>query len=134
MGLKTKPTPLESFFDDIFMSTQEVHSKKYPKHNLFKKNDEYFIELAIAGYSPSDIGITIDEHTLIIESDKIDESGKEYLDKGISFKAFKRSFELSKDVDESKIEASFKNGILTITLPLLKEKKISPRIVGIDVA
>jgi len=129
MGL----TSSQAFFDDIF-GDFTPESKSYPKHNLYKRGDEYYLQLAVAGYSPSDIGITVDNHYLYVESTKISEEGREYLDKGISFKSFKRSFKLSKNVDESKIDASQENGILTIHLPIKEEAQPKSRVIGIDVA
>lgn len=106
--------------------------KGFPKYDMYKENDEYFIELAVAGYSPQDIGISIEDGNLIIESDKVEHEGREYLERTSTSKEFKRIFSLNEKVDDENISARFVNGMLQISLPLKEEQKPKSRVVSID--
>jgi len=123
-------------FDKDFLSKETLGDtgRNFPLYNMYKENDEYYLEFAVAGYSPSDIGINIDNNELIIEAEKVEHKGRTYIDKHITSKSFKRKFSLNTDVDVNNINAKFSNGMLIIHLPLLEEKKPKSRIVSIEVA
>jgi len=123
-------------FDKDFLSKETLGDtgRNFPLYNMFEEDNEFYLELAVAGYSPSDIGISIENSMIIIESDKVDQDNRVYLDKNITSKSFQRKFVLKEDVDEENITAKFKDGMLIIHLPLTQKRKPKSRIVGIDVA
>ena len=130
----------DNFWNEVFDTTSLSKGtlgdtgRNFPLYNMYKENDEYYLEFAVAGYSPSDIGINIDNNELIIEAEKVEHKGRTYIDKHITSKSFKRKFSLNTDVDVNNINAKFSNGMLIIHLPLLEEKKPKSRIVSIEVA
>jgi HSP20 family molecular chaperone IbpA len=90
----------------------------YPPYNIVKVDeDNYAIELAVAGFNKSELVIELKEGVLYIEgkknSDDVDES-TQYLHKGISARSFRRSFTLSDTIVVR--GADFNDGILKINL------------------
>lgn len=102
------------------------NSGNFPPYNQIKVDDDnYILELAIAGFSKKDISVYEEKGALIIEG-KIeeDENDKtEYVHKGIATRSFTRAFGLGEHVEVN--SADYKDGILTIKLVrnLPKEEK-----------
>ena len=126
-------TPLmRSFigFDNLFNELENASQREvqnYPSYNIIKIDDDnYRVELALAGFSQNDISIETNSNILTIEAKKTEDNG-EYIYKGISNRSFRRQFRLS-DFLEVK-NAEFNQGLLLITLKrelpeALKPKKI----------
>jgi len=80
----------------------------------------YHVTAELPGMSEKDIEVTFADNTLTISGEKKDEKEvkeENYHRRERSFGSFRRSFTLPVEVDEEKIAASFKDGIMTIDLP-----------------
>ena len=110
-------SPFSVGFDEMFNTLQRASIPKsnYPPYNILKKGETYFIEIAMAGFSKSDIDIEIEDNTLTISAKKEDrENDMEFIHKGISEKEFYKSFALAEYVEVKK--ANMISGILVIEL------------------
>jgi molecular chaperone IbpA len=87
----------------------------YPPYNIEKTGeDAYRLTMAVAGFSPAELDITVQENTLLVtgNAQKEDEDGGGYLHRGISRRAFERRFSLA---DHMKVVgASLDNGLLNV--------------------
>jgi molecular chaperone IbpA len=92
----------------------------YPPYNIKKvADDKYVIEMAVAGFSKTDIEITLDGGKLIIngktkDAEDADNAGAYYFYKGIAERAFTRTFTLADSVEIK--NAEMVNGILKVWL------------------
>jgi molecular chaperone IbpA len=105
----------------------------YPPYNIVKVDeDNYAIELAVAGFNKNELVIELKEGVLYIEgkknSDDADES-TQYLHKGISARSFRRSFTLSDTIVVR--GADFNDGILKINLENVIPEEKKPRVIEI---
>ena len=120
-------------FDRMFDNLMNVPTaSSYPPYNIVKHDDDKFtIEIAVAGFSKAEIEIEFRENTLKIESKSRPEGDdeKEYLHKGISNRAFKKSFTLSDDVVVN--GADMKDGILKIDMERIIPDEKKPRSIKI---
>jgi len=107
---------------DTALTSSVDNTNIFPRHNVVKVDEEnYDIELALAGYSRNDLSIEIEEGLLVITGER-DDTETEYLHKGISTKKFRRTFRLNENV-EIKL-AEFVDGMLTIKLAhIIPEEK-----------
>lgn len=113
-------------FDDQFdklAKLQQDFAKNvpnYPPYNIKKLADnKYVIEVAIAGFSQSDVEVTIDGNKLTVTGKTTDDTETDYLFKGIANRAFTRTFALA---DKIEVEsAEMVNGMLKIALDKLAE-------------
>ncbi|MBT4890768.1 MAG: Hsp20 family protein [Rhodospirillales bacterium] len=91
-------------------------SQSYPPYNIeaFSENN-YAISLAVAGFGPQDLDVTVTENTLIISGQAQDsKDNPQYLHRGIARRAFERRFQLA---DTIKVTgSSLDNGMLNIDL------------------
>lgn len=96
--------------------------------DVFQNRESVIIKSTIAGVEPEDIDITFDNDMITIRgSRQMDKSVKEedYFYQECYWGSFSRSIILPVEVDSDKIEATIKNGVLTIVLPKIKNKKES---------
>jgi len=118
-------------FDDFFQTADRLSgNQKYPPYNIAKHSDEnYTIEIALAGWSKDQL--TIEEHNgkLTIKGEKPNGmTATEFVYKGIGNRAFTREFKLTEHMHVS--DADLADGILSVDLILdipeaLKPKRIS---------
>ena len=124
---RTTPTlsSMESLFNDIFGDAQL--SRRIPPVDIYETEDAYTIEASVAGYDEKDISLSVDKRILTLStldaanSEEEKKEEKKYLMREIPRPAFSRSFTLPEDVDDDKISAENKNGILYIVLPKLEK-------------
>jgi molecular chaperone IbpA len=99
---------------DTALTNSVDNTNVFPRHNIVKQSDQdYLIELALAGYSKDDLAVELEEGLLIISGGKEDDD-VEYLHKGISTKKFRRTFRLNENVEVK--DANFVDGLLSIQL------------------
>ena len=119
----------ESLFDELQKASTH-QGNNYPPHNIVKiDDDQYVVELAIAGFSMDEIDITVERDKLNIKG--VQESqDRQYLYKGISEKKFNRTFKLAEHVVIS--DAMLENGILKIMLQVTIPEELKPRKIKIS--
>ncbi len=99
----------------------------YPPYNVEKlSTDEYRISLALAGFKKENINLASHENWLLITGDVSVPSENDpvttFLHRGIALRSFERKVQLADDIEV--IEASMKDGLLTINLArIVPEKK-----------
>ena len=97
-----------------------------PAVDIFEQGDDLVIRAEVAGLEKDDVDINIENNTLVLRGERKREMGFEEKDAyrlERSFGVFTRSFALPKTVDSARISASFKNGVLELTLPKAEQAK-----------
>ena len=98
-----------------------------PAVNVIKSDENYILEIAAPGHAKKDINITIDKDVLLIASKKeANNIEAEYRLREFNYAGFERRFTLPDTVDQNNVDATFKNGILSITLAKKEEAKPQP--------
>ncbi|GIV57303.1 MAG: heat-shock protein [Rhodothermaceae bacterium] len=99
-----------------------------PRVDLAETEDAYLIHMDVPGMSKDDLNINFHDGTLTVSGERKFETKDEdrnYVRVERQFGHFYRSFTLPKAVDESKIEAKYKDGVLEIRVP--KADEVKPR-------
>tara|TARA_B000000532_G_C18533185_1_gene262375 strand:+ start:31 stop:459 length:429 start_codon:yes stop_codon:yes gene_type:complete len=119
-----KPTLLDELFDDRWFNF-DTFNQTFPAVNTIEKDNQYLLEIAVPGMDKKDFEIEIQNDLISISSisnqEKEIKDNLNYNRQEFNYNSFHRTFSLPKEVDQSKIKAIYSNGILTITLPKLKE-------------
>lgn len=99
----------------------------YPPVDIVRKDNNWVIQLALAGYSVDDIEVTTEENTLIVKGAKAQKSDPklEYVFKGISSKEFERRWQLDPDMEV--VGTAFENGMLTIGVTKIVPEAKKPK-------
>jgi HSP20 family protein len=119
---------MDDFFGrDMFDLPQMGYSA--PKVNIREDNDNYFVEVAAPGMKKEDFNLSVDNNVLQISSELKEEHDNKtdnYTRREFSYQSFSRSFTLPESVNADKIEAKYKDGILSILMPKKEEAKQKP--------
>ncbi|KAB2912363.1 MAG: Hsp20/alpha crystallin family protein [Hyphomicrobiaceae bacterium] len=94
-----------------------------PKADAAVAPDFYEISLELPGVSPDEIEVSVQDETLTVQGEKHferEEQGKSYFFSEREYGAFQRSFRLPPDASADRVDAAFRNGVLTITIPKLR--------------
>lgn len=117
------------FFDDF--STRDLFdwtdknfaalSSNLPSVNLKESDTNIEVELAAPGMKREDFKVEIDNDVLMISSEKEEEKEEvrkkdNYIRKEFNYQSFSRTFTLPDTIDENKIEATYKDGILHVII------------------
>jgi molecular chaperone IbpA len=117
--------PLLDTFKQVSTS---VKTGGYPPYNIYKNEDTYVLELAVAGFSKDDITITVKELQLTVEG-RLEASKEEPIHKGIAARDFKQDFVLAEYVVVK--GAELKDGLLRITLEQELPAELQPKVIKI---
>lgn len=110
-----------------------------PAVDVREEEGRYLIEAELPGLSEKDLKLELKDGVLELSTakkeeaqDKSEEKGRRWIRRERRDFAFSRSFALPEDADGERIEARFKDGLLTIELP--KKPETAPRLVPVKVA
>jgi len=132
--------PFSVGFDSIFeefdrmLDSTERYNSNYPPYNICKLNDnDYKIEVALAGYSKDDIELELKENTLTVRNKPkekvINGDNNGVIHKGISTRQFERAFTISEDIKVKNAELN--NGLLNIDLERIVPEEKKSRLIEI---
>lgn len=107
--------------DDSFFSSVWT-----PAVDIAEQDDQYVVKVELPGVNKDDVKITLESNILTVRGEKkqekeIKEDSYHRMER--SYGSFQRSFTLPATVKSDKIDASFKDGILTVSLPKAEEAK-----------
>lgn len=106
------------------LSESWAGGKIVPRVDVTEDDKAFHVTVELPGMTEKDIAVSVTERLLTIRGEKKEEQEKK--DKDVfrrerAYGSFRRDIELPGDVDAGKIEAQFKNGVLTIDLPKTQE-------------
>jgi len=128
----------DNFFDDFLsrrwprlldwnMPTLNLPELNFPKVDILDHDNDIEIQAALPGVKKEDLDISINNQTITIrttskEEKKEEEKGK-YFRREITRGEFQRTLSLPDNVDGDNAKASFKDGILKVTIPKTEKSK-----------
>jgi HSP20 family protein len=99
---------------------RELGLRDAPVVDVAEREKDYEITAELPGMEEKDIEVNLSDDVLTIKGEKKEEKEEKHKDYYLSerrYGSFQRSFRVPDGIDASKIEAQFKNGVLTVTLP-----------------
>jgi molecular chaperone IbpA len=102
----------------------------YPPYDILKLDeDTYKLSLAVAGFSKTDINVSVDNGTLIIKGEIVEVTDAEVVHKGIAARKFTRTFALGEYMEVS--SAELKDGMLTVNIVRIVPEDKKPKVIKI---
>lgn len=102
-----------------------------PPVDIYEVPDGLVVMADVPGVTSEHLDVRVDNHVLTIRGQAVRAHAAELIYREYELVHYFRQFELSDKVDESKIEADLKHGVLTLTLPKAEEAK--PRKIAVAV-
>ena len=118
---------MDRLFDDLFPNLNVIPFRRplengtfiAPRIDVSESDTAYRFSAELPGVDQKDVEVTLTHGVMTIKGEKKAETKEEadhFLRAERSYGAFQRSFSLPSDIDEGKVKASFKNGVLTVTV------------------
>jgi molecular chaperone IbpA len=121
-------------FDRIFNERFTAHNNNYPPHNIVKYSENnYAIEVAVAGFVREEIDVSVDQDQLTIKGIKnrnVDTGPIEYLHRGLATRDFEQVFTLAEYMEV--VGAKVENGMLYVDITRVVPEALKPRKIEIS--
>jgi molecular chaperone IbpA len=123
----------DRLFDMLENNSVGQPQENYPPFDLIKKGEnDYCIQLAVAGFKPEEIDITAQQNVLIVsgrKSDETEQADGDFFYRGIANRSFERRFALADHIQVK--AADLKDGLLAVELVREIPDAMKPRKINI---
>lgn len=116
----------DSFFGGDMLADTSFGAVWVPAVDIYEQDDAYIVKAELPGMKKEDVNITIHQNILTLRGERKEEGTSkdmQYIRAERNVGSFLRSFTLPSSVKTDKVEAVYKDGVLTITLPKVEEAK-----------
>ena len=135
-------TPFDKIFDQLMLKQfpnfqEEVGVSfaqgAYPKVNVYEYDDKIGIVAEIPGLDKKNVSVDVEDSILTISGDKhgLQDDGGKCITRELKQSSFKRSFNLGDHLDGENVGATFKDGMLSISVPKKEPEKPKKKFVKI---
>lgn len=127
---------LDSFFDDFLLRKRprmldwnRAHAPEsgFPKVDILDRETDIEVQAALPGVKKEDLEVSVTDHAITIRTSAKEEKNEEkkgkYFRREIMRGEFQRTLSLPDNVDAEKASASFKDGLLKVTIPKAEKSK-----------
>ena len=123
--------PFDSVFDDFFYPSREREAHLSgmnwnPKVDVYEEKDSFVVKAELPGVAKEDISLDVEDRVMTLkgETEQDNEVKEEnYYRRERVSGSFERAFTLPADVDPESINAEYKDGVLTVTIPKPEKQK-----------
>jgi molecular chaperone IbpA len=117
--------------DQLDAAARNEGASGYPPYNIERTGEnEYRIEIAVAGFKPEELNVEVKENLLTVTGRKAaNDEAKQYLHRGLAERNFERKFQLTDYLIV--VDADLSNGLLSIALKRELPEALKPRTVEI---
>ncbi|HNR02693.1 MAG TPA: Hsp20/alpha crystallin family protein [Anaerolineaceae bacterium] len=129
----------DEFFTDSFPFPAQLVARRsadfMPRLDISETETEFKVSAELPGMEEKDIQIRLEKDVLMLSGEKkgeVEEKEKTYHRVECTYGAFERVIPFNTQLDEEKVSAVFKNGVLTVTLPKAKEAIRTSRTIAIN--
>jgi HSP20 family protein len=129
---------LESLFESFFRPVRAVPSEAgkglVPPVDVIERDDEFVVTVELPGVAKEDIDVTVHNGMLTINAESksgIDKEPARIIRQERRVGKYVRSMRLGTDIDEARVKASVRDGILELVLP--KAEEVKPKKINVEV-
>ncbi len=120
---------MDKLFEDSFVRPARMWAEEgfgMLPLDVFQTDNDVVVKASLPGFKPEEVDISITGDTLTIKGERKEEKEekeKDYLMKERYYGSFSRTVTLPVEIQSDKSEATFENGVLTLTMPKAEEVK-----------
>lgn len=133
--VRFQPAPFPQLLSEFLNPSLAQTQRSQPAVNVIQTPTGFRLEVAAPGLTKEDFQLKMEKNVLTISAHKEQAQlaeGTTFQRREFSFTAFERAFRLPESVDADRVDAGFKNGILTVTLLNKPETKPEVKTIPID--
>jgi len=128
--LSTVQKEMDDMFRRVFgllptgLFRRELRGEWYPSIDTFMRENQLVVRADIPGVDPRNVDISVTGNVLTVKGERksdVEEKKEGYLFHETTLGTFERSITLPEGVDTAKVHASYKNGVIEITMPAKAE-------------
>ena len=130
--VRTYSIGFDRMFDTFESRFATQLASNYPPYNILKAdNDNYIIEIAVAGFKKDEITVEIDQDQLVIKGQKSEtvNTTTVYMHRGLSARDFVRQFTLAEHMIVN--GATIQDGVLQVIIERVIPEELKPRLIDI---
>jgi HSP20 family protein len=125
----------EGFFQPLRWAEEEASEGMVPRMDVVERENEFVVKTEMPGVKKDDIEISLENGVLTISAETKSETeakeGERVIRQERRYGKYLRSLRLGKEIDEKKVRANYRDGILELTLP--KAEEVKPKKITVDV-
>lgn len=110
----------DSLLEDFFTFPSKTNSFA---HDVIENENEFIIDFYLAGVKKEDVSINVENQILTVKAERVFNEDLNYTRRESFAGSYEKSYKLSDSIDTNKINASYVDGVLKVTLPKKTEKK-----------
>ncbi len=126
-----RPLGFPSFFSDTLERLWSDETLNWmPAVNIRERAEDFVIDLAVPGMDKKDFSVEVDNGVLTVSGERKDETedqNDKHTRREFYYGSFRRTFSLPDSADAEKVNASYKDGILTLRVSKREESKLKPK-------
>lgn len=134
LNFSNLPRSFQAILSALENGIDQVEQTNYPPHNIYRSgDDDFYIEIAAAGFSADEIDVSVEKSELKISGTKAEDEKDEeraFLHRGIALRNFRRSYRLGEYVVVR--DAQMQDGVLTVHLVRELPEEAKPRKIEIN--
>ena len=125
---------VDRMFDNMLIQPSDSFNQESfrPSMDVIENESQYIIEFDLPGVEKKDVEVNSSDGILTIIAERKNEKNKSYIQQESQYGIYKRSFELLNTMQEDKIKANFKRGVLTLIVPKVEEVQPSIKKIAIS--
>jgi len=132
MTEKTIVSRQENEMAEAREKTRDEECYTRPPVDIYETEEDLVVITDLPGVSQKDLQVNVDRNILTIQAHPSHKIYSQTMDREFQFVNFFRQFSLSDRIDQSKIRAELKHGVLTLRLP--KAEEVKPRSISVQVS
>lgn len=126
----------EGFFRPLRPLEEQTHWDLVPAVDVSENDEQFTVRAELPGVKKDDISVTVENGVLTIGAETRSESESQdsgrYIRQERRYGKYLRGLRLGVQIDEHKIKATYKDGVLELVLP--KAETVKPKRIAVDVA
>jgi len=137
-GMITLRHSMDRIFEDVFTPRSRPRTAApliwQPAVEIFETENEVVVKAELPGIDPKNVSVTVTAEGLTIKGEakaEQEEKGRNYYRRELRYGAYERTIPLSAEVKSDETKATFRHGILEVTVP--KAERVRPKTVNVEV-
>ena len=133
------PTGFDRVFDGLFAPLRDVEetvqNNLYPAVDISETENEYLVRAELPGIKKEDVKVTLENGILTLSAETRSESeqrdGERIIRQERQYGKYVRSLRLGKGINDHKVSANYKDGVLEIVVP--KAEEVKPKVIDVNI-